>query len=82
MSRYHLHVSKVEDFKLWAAVQGYEVQPPRGAYQLFVLKRPDERPLHFYLRDRDQSGSREVQHVTAPRGEEPHRPEGPIERRG
>ena len=47
-SRDRLHLSKLEDFRAWALVQGYRAEPTKGDYEVLRLRKGTEAPLLFW----------------------------------
>lgn len=54
-----LHVSKLDDFKVFLKIKGYQILETKGLYEVLRAKRESEQPLILYKREK-------TDHVTLP----------------
>jgi hypothetical protein len=47
-----VHVSKIEEFKEWLRSRGYNIEDPKGFYEVVRARKPGRAPVIFHKRDR------------------------------
>lgn len=47
-----LHVDKLPEFRAWLTDRGYELEDPKGTYEVLRVRYPGYPPVIFYQRDR------------------------------
>ena len=50
-NRHTLHISKLEDFKNWLVKEGWEIEEPKGIYEVLRARKPGrQNPLIIYTK--------------------------------
>lgn len=63
-NRSTLHVDRLEDFKAWLVEDGWDLEDPKGDYEVLRARKPDrKRPLILWRR-LSNSGGGELTHLT------------------